>query len=123
MVADGRVEDGIVKMRKTLSDPRLGVTAAGALLLPVMAEICGRNGRAEEGLDWLGKGLATAREVGLTVAEAELHRVKGNLLLIKDPDNVPEAQRCFRTAIGAARQQGARLFEIQATASLAHLLK
>jgi predicted ATPase len=81
------------------------------------------NGRAEEGLDWMGKGLATATQVGLTVAEAELHRVKGDLLLIKNPDNVPEAQRCFHTAIDVARQQGTRLFELRATASLAHLLK
>jgi hypothetical protein len=33
MVAEGRGGDGIVEMRKTLSDPRLGVTTAAALLI------------------------------------------------------------------------------------------
>ena len=34
-----------------------------------------------------------------------------------------EAERCLRTAIDVAREQGARLFELRATVSLARLLR
>jgi predicted ATPase len=43
--------------------------------------------------------------------------------MIKDPGNVAEAESCLRTAIDVARWQGARLFELRATTSLARLLK
>ena len=92
-------------------------------MLPALAETCGNNGRAEEALDLVAQGLTTAEQTGMRVAEAELRRVKGELLMIKDPGNAAEAERCLRTAIDVARRQGARLFELRATVSLARLLK
>ena len=92
-------------------------------MLVALAETCGKNGRAEEGLDLVAEGLATAEQTGQTVAEAELHRLKGELLMLKDPGNVAEAERCLRTAIEVAHRQGARLFELRATVSLARLLR
>jgi len=77
----------------------------------------------DEGLDWVAKGLATAEQTGLRMAEAELHRLKGELLMIKDTGDVIEAECCLRTAIDVARRQSARLFELRATISLARLLK
>jgi predicted ATPase len=59
----------------------------------------------------------------MTLAAAELHRIKGDLLMTVDVSNRAEAERCLRTAIDVSRQQGARLFELRATVSLAHLLK
>ena len=69
------------------------------------------------------KGLATVELTGRRVAEAELHRIKGELLMIKDLGELAEAERCLRTAIDVARRQGAKLFELRATVSLARLLK
>ena len=71
----------------------------------------------------MASGLATAKQTGQTLAEAELHRVKGELIMIKDPGKVAEAERCLRTAIDAARRQDARLFELRASVSLARLLR
>jgi adenylate cyclase len=42
--------------------------------------------------------------------------------MIKEPGNVAEAECCLRTAIDVARRQSARLFELRATVSLAHVL-
>jgi hypothetical protein len=39
--------------------------------------------------------------------------------MIKDPGNVAEAERCLRAGIEVARRQGARLYELRATVSLA----
>ena len=55
--------------------------------------------------------------------EAELNRLKGELLLMQDPSAEAEAEHCLRTAIDVARRQSARLFELRATASLARMLK
>jgi class 3 adenylate cyclase/tetratricopeptide (TPR) repeat protein len=120
--ATGRDEEGIGEMRRSVSD----LMAAGywpiAFMLPALAETCSKHGHVKEGLDWVAKGLATAEQTGVRMAEAELYRLKGELLMIKDESNVAEAERCLRTAIDVARRQGARLFEIRATASLGHLL-
>ena len=86
------------------------------------AETCGKNGRTEEGLDLVLKSLATAEQTGQRVAEPELYRLKGELLMIKDPGKVAEAERCLCTAIDVARRQGAKLFELRATLSLARLI-
>jgi hypothetical protein len=57
------------------------------------------------------------------MAETQLYRVKGELLLIRDPPDEAEAERCLRTAIDIARRQKARFSELRATTSLARLLK
>jgi predicted ATPase len=40
-----------------------------------------------------------------------------------NPGNVAETERSLRAAIDVARRQGAKLFELRATTSLARLLK
>jgi tetratricopeptide (TPR) repeat protein len=123
MAAAGQGEQGIAEMRRTLSDPAFAEASTTALLLVAAAEICGKNGRAEEGLDLVAKGLAKVEQTGMSTAEAELHRVKAELLMIKDVGNSAEAERCLRTALDVARRQGARFFELRTTTSLARLLK
>ena len=124
IAAAERGEEGIAEMGRSISDP---IATAGwrssRFMPPALAETCGKHGRAEEGLDWVAKGLATAEQTGLRPAEAELYRVKGELLMIKDPENVAEAERSVRTAIDVARRQDAKLFELRATVSLARLLR
>ena len=50
--------------------------------------------------------------------EAELHRIRGELLASSD---ATEATHCFRTAIEIARRQGAKSLELKAVASLSAL--
>jgi predicted ATPase len=123
MVYAGRAEEGIAEMRRSISDPMIARASLTAHLLAVLAETCGKNGRAEEALDLVAQGLESAKQTGMTVAEAELHRIKGDLLIADDDlGNAAEAQRCLRTAIDVSRRQGAKLFELRATTSLARLL-
>jgi len=109
-------------MRRSVSDPFVAAAGMTTTWLVALAETCGKNGHAEEGLDLVDKGLTTAEQIDQRVAEAELHRLKGELLMIKDQGNAAEAERCLRTAIEVARRQGARLFELRATVSLARLM-
>jgi predicted ATPase len=100
-----------------------GATQPALIILPALVETCGKHGREIEGLDWVTKGQSAADQTGIRVAEAELQRVKGELLMIKDTGDMVEAECSLRTAIDVARRQSAMLFELRATISLARLLQ
>jgi predicted ATPase len=121
--AGGRSEAGIVEMRRILEDPMFADALVAHLMLVTLAETCGKNGRADDGLDLVAQGLSTAEHTGQKMAEAELYRLKGEMMMIKNRGNVAEAERHLRIAIEVARRQGARLFELRATVSLARVLR
>jgi predicted ATPase len=54
--------------------------------------------------------------------EAEVYRLRGEVLLKMDFANGAEAQRCFEQAIDIARHQSGKSLELRATTSLARLL-
>ena len=56
------------------------------------------------------------------MCEAELYRLKGELLLMQDDLSAAQAESCFQRAIEVARQQSAKSWELRATTSLARLL-
>jgi predicted ATPase len=60
-------------------------------------------------------------KTGERVYEAELHRLKGELLLQQSPDNAAEAETCFHKAIEVAQSQHAKSWELRAATSLARL--
>ena len=53
--------------------------------------------------------------------EAELYRLKGELLLQQPSDNQPEAETCFHHAIHIAQSQQTKSLELRAATSLARL--
>ncbi len=53
--------------------------------------------------------------------EAELHRLKGELLLALPEPNPAEAETCFRRAVEVAREQNAKAWELRAATGLARL--
>ena len=55
-------------------------------------------------------------------SEAELHRLKGELLLQRG-DDPEEVETCYRQAIAVAQRQEAKSWELRATTSLARLLR
>ena len=69
----------------------------------------------------LDEALATCERIGHRAFEAELHRVRGEMLLERDPANPAPAEEAFQTAIAVAKRQGTRSFELRAALSLAKL--
>ena len=65
--------------------------------------------------------MATSDSAGYRTFGAELHRVRGELLLKREPANHAPAEQAFKTAIAIARGQGARSFELRAALALAKL--
>jgi predicted ATPase len=84
------------------------------------AEACGRAGRIREALELVANLLKPGHEV--YVFEADLHRVKGELLLMNDPSNIQDAENSFRIAIDLARRGNLKSLSLSATTSLARLL-
>jgi predicted ATPase len=78
--------------------------------------------RPPKGLEAVGEGLELAQRTGIRFSESEMHRLKGELLLVGDNDTASEAAQCFRDAIEVARRQSAKSWELRATMSLARLL-
>jgi class 3 adenylate cyclase/tetratricopeptide (TPR) repeat protein len=118
MATGAQGKEGISEMRQAIAASTFHA-GPRAMLLATLADACRRNSLPEEGLEAIAEGMA----LGQHIFKAELHRVKGELLLDRNPPDKVEAERCLRTAIEIARGQDARLFELRATASLAHLLR
>jgi class 3 adenylate cyclase/tetratricopeptide (TPR) repeat protein len=73
----------------------------------------------EIGLSLVDEAIRIAEGTGEHMFEAELYRLRGNLLL--DRGSMEEADGALRTAITIARRQQARLWELRAATSLARL--
>jgi tetratricopeptide (TPR) repeat protein len=117
---EGRGLEGLAEMSRAVS-AHAGI-AATTQLYALLGDSYRKNGRPEEGLAIVATGLKEARSNGEGAAETELYRVKGDLLLMRDPPDAAEAERCFRTAIDLGRRQQARFYELRGTVSLARLL-
>jgi tetratricopeptide (TPR) repeat protein len=78
-------------------------------------------GQTDAGLEILRELIATAEQSGQHWLDAELHRVRGELLLRRDPTNVGEAEGAFKRALEIARGQRTKAFELRSAFGLAHL--
>jgi predicted ATPase len=99
--------------------------ASGARLrlpyyLSVLAQVYGKAGRAGEGLASIDEALAEARAHNERWWDAEVHRLRGELLLMHGAD-VSDVEAALLRAISIARTQQARSLELRATMSLARL--
>ena len=121
LAAQGQCEAGMARMHDGLAAMR----ATGAALrqpyyLGLLAEVCGQTDRAAAGLTLLAEAQAEADKTREHWTLAELHRLKGELLLHSGVGG-SEAEQCFHQAIDIARRQQARSLELHAAMSLAQL--
>jgi predicted ATPase len=89
--------------------------------LGILGDAYAQTGRFEDAHNALNEGLAIAEKNDNHTYEAELHRLKGELLLAASPDAVTEAEACFRRAIETAQRQQSKAWQLRATMSLAKL--
>jgi predicted ATPase len=114
--------------------------------LPWLARAYGKVGRVEEGLAVLTEALTVVDNTGARAYEAELYRLRGELLLMQEGyrlqavghrenteeegprlqaegrrEKTEEAEECFLKAIEIACKQQAKSLELRATVSLARL--
>ena len=122
LVDHGRSDEGFAELRRGMSE----YEATGAVVNPwqfaLLADACARVQSGEEGLKAVERGLDQVHHTGERMFEAELYRLKGELLLMRATPDASEAERCLRSAIDVAREQSALSWELRATTSLARLL-
>ena len=89
--------------------------------LALLAEVCAKVGQTAEGLAALTEALATVANSRARWWEAELYRLRGELLLLHSVAQPGEAEACFQQVLAIARRQQAKSLELRAAMSLACL--
>ncbi|MCC6169169.1 MAG: AAA family ATPase [Caldilineaceae bacterium] len=130
----GDVAGGVARIERGVAAWRsLGIIPLVPMFLLLRARVCHDGGLTQEGLQTVAEALALIEQGIGHYPEAELYRLKGELLLKKGeaetngPDAAgaaewaAQAESCFLKAIEIARRQQARSWELRATASLACL--
>jgi len=119
----GQCEEGIAQIHQGIAAYRAtGGGATWPYCLALLAGAYGQVDQAEEGLSVLTEALTIVDKTGEGFYEAEVYRLKGELLLMRDDSSGAEAEGCFQRAIEIARKQSAKSWELRATTSLARLL-
>ena len=140
LAEQGQREEGMAQIHQGLAAYR----ATGAELRPshlaLLAEAYGKGGQVEEGVHELVEALAIVDKTGERFYEAELYRLKGELVLNDERGTLndelktssvhrssfrihrsEEAEACFHKAIDIARRQSAKSLELRAVMSLSRL--
>jgi predicted ATPase len=88
-----------------------------------LAEAEARAGETDAGLRRLDDALAELERTEQHWYEAELYRIRGEILLQRDPADNAAAEQSLQAAIAIAQSQKARSFELRAALSLAELYR
>jgi tetratricopeptide (TPR) repeat protein len=80
-------------------------------------------GQIETALDTLMELIAWVEQSGQHWLDAELHRVRGELLLRCDSSNASSAEGAFKRALEIARRQQTKTFELRGALGLARLYR
>ena len=122
LAAQGQGEDGITEVRRGLEAFRaLRSRSMTAKLLALQAEVYAGLGRPDEALSTIGEAFDIMERKRGPWWEAELHRLRGKLVLAQSGNGHAEAEKAFSRALDTARHQEAKSLELRAATSLARL--
>jgi predicted ATPase/class 3 adenylate cyclase len=99
-----------------------GTTAWLPLILSHLAAAHADLGQFDEAWHWIGEAMARVESTKEKWAEAETHRVAGEIAFRSPAPERTRAESYFNTALAIARRQQARSWELRAATSLARLL-
>jgi predicted ATPase len=121
LAASGHDEEGITQIRLAVYGATRG-TRDRPYQLALLAEACAQVGQTAAGLEAVGEALATVAKSAVRWWEAEMYRLRGDLLLQHGVAPPPEeAEACFQQALDIARRQQAKSLELRAAMSLSRL--
>ena len=110
-----KMRRGIVMLEKQ------GVSLFAPLFETALAAAEAAAGKIETALETLDRAITETERTGQRWYEPETHRIRGEILLKRDPASPALAEEALQTAIAIARRQKARSFELRAALSLAKL--
>jgi predicted ATPase len=118
----GQGEEGMAQIRQGLNAMRNeGAEILRPYFLALLANTYSTQGQTAEGLEVVAEALATGHATGQRYYEAELHRLKGELLLQRALPDERQVETCFQEALDVSRRQQAKSLELRATTSLSRL--
>jgi predicted ATPase len=116
----GQVAEGIPLLLKGLVDARdTGCNLVMPFFLTMLADVYGMAARPEDGLDRLVEAAKLVDTTQERWAEAEMHRLRGTLLLSMNEHSA--AEDSYRQALAVAHHQSAKFWELRAALDLARL--
>jgi predicted ATPase len=89
-------------------------------VLALLAEAYAQIGQTAKGVRLLVRAQSVMEQHEVRFWEAEIHRLKGELLQEATPD-ASQAEACFHRALAVARRQHAKSLELRTAMSLARL--
>jgi predicted ATPase/predicted Ser/Thr protein kinase len=140
---EGKLEEGIAEIRNNFAMlGAMGGEMSWTGFYVPLAELLAESGRFEESLKAADEGLARAYRTGERFFEAELYRVRGDVLsrqIVQETDRqrlseaprppvnarwlIDQAEASYDKALAIARQRGARSHELRAAIGLGRLLE
>jgi predicted ATPase len=122
--SDGAEESRLAEMRRGIA---INMEQGNILFLPsleaALAESEASAGKIAAGLRRLDGALVELEATENRRCEAEMHRIRGEILLKRDPADTAAAEQSLQAAIAIAQSQKARSFELRAALSLAKLYR
>jgi predicted ATPase len=124
LAAAGQTSEGLARLRRGLNEWRAtGSITYETYYLGLLAEVLTQQHQLEESQRLLDNALVLVDKTGEGFWSAELHRLRGETLLLSasTPDAPQRAAADFHQSLAIARRQGAKSLEQRASTSLARL--
>jgi predicted ATPase len=122
LAMQGQREEGLAQVRQGLAAWQ---ATGAAVLVPffctVLADVCDHLGDPEDGLQALAEAHTLVEQQEERWWEAEIHRLRGVLLLRQTGTSQAEAEAWLQRALAVARRQEAKSLELRAAMSLSRL--
>ena len=120
LAALGNPQQGVEVIKQGIAATRAaGVSSFIPHSITLLADAYGMAGEPAAGLEWLSEAASIIEATGERWYEAEISRLRGDLLRAVGDGTAAEAS--FREAIAVGSKQQAKLFELRASTSLSRL--
>ena len=120
----GSGESALLRIRRGIAQLKgQGIRTWAPLTEAMLAEVESEAGDSDFAMVTIARTIAEAERLGQRWYDAELHRIRGEILLKQAPSVPAPAEEAFLTAIAIAQHQKTRSFELRAALSLAKLYR
>jgi predicted ATPase len=120
----GSAAEAIDAITSGLADYRVtGTSLFLPLILSYLAAAHAELGQFDEAWHWIGEAIAMVEATKEKWAEAEIHRVAGEIAIRSPVLDIATAESHFNTSLAIARRQQAKSWELRAATSYARLMR
>jgi tetratricopeptide (TPR) repeat protein len=119
----GQLDRGVAELQESITASEARGGPFRQAWIAYLARCYSMMGRSDEAVRMLDEALAHVERSGEKFWQADMLRLKGEVLLVHRRTATASAEACFRAALDVARVQEARWWELRTSVSLARLLR